>query len=128
IPSPQLDSTPLAPAVPEPVETAGEEQTAELSQAMTGETPVPPAEPSPAVAETAEPRLSLTADDAPAEPRLLLPLLWFTEGFDACMAPLGTFGRWLCGPSGRQMLGIAGLACLVAAVAVAVSVGMTWTW
>jgi hypothetical protein len=99
---------------------------------MTGVSPVPPtppAEPSPAAVEPAEPRLRLTAEDAPAaEPRLLLPLLWFNQGFDACMSPLGALGSWLCGPSGRQMLGIAGLACLVAAVAVAVSVGMAWTW
>jgi hypothetical protein len=96
---------------------------------MTGETFVPHAEPSPAATEPAEPRLRLTAEDAPtAEPRLLLPLLWFNQGFDSCMAPLGDFGRWLCGPSGRQMLGIAGLACLAAAVAVAVGVGMAWTW
>jgi hypothetical protein len=129
-PRPQLDPPPLpAPSVSEPVETAAEEQT---SQAMTGETlvpPSPPAEPSPAALEPAEPRLRLTAEDAPVvESRLLLPLLWFNQGFDACMAPLGAFGRWLCSPSGRQMLGIAGLACLVAAAAVAVSVGMSWTW
>jgi hypothetical protein len=90
----------------------------------TGETPVPP-EP---VSTSTEPRLSLTAADAPAAvPPAGLPLLWFNQGFDACMAPLGGVGRWLCGSRGRQMLGLVGLACLAVAVAIALGTGMTWT-
>ena len=83
-------------------------------------TPTPP---------DAEPPLRLSAEDAPvAGPRLLLPLLWFNQGFDACLAPLGPPGRWLCGPRGRGMLGFVGLMCLVAAVAIAVCARMGWTW
>lgn len=77
----------------------------------------------------AEPRLSLSAEDAPATvPSLLLPLLWFNQGFDACLAPLGAPARWVCGSRGRQVLGFIGLTCLAAAAAIAVSAGMGWTW
>ncbi|MGH7225683.1 MAG: hypothetical protein ACRELF_20895, partial [Gemmataceae bacterium] len=58
----------------------------------------------------------------------MLPLVWFNQGFDACLAPLGAPGRWLCGSRGRQTLGLVGLTCLAAAVAIAVSAGMGWTW
>ena len=69
-------------------------QASRLPQAATGETPVPPAPPTPA-----EPRLSLSEEDAPvAVSLLLLPLVWFNQGFDGCVAPLGGVGRWLCGP------------------------------
>jgi hypothetical protein len=78
---------------------------------------------------TPEPQLSLSAEDAPVEtPPLLLPLLWFNQGFDACLAPLGAPGRWLCGSHGRLALGLVGLTCLAAAAAIAVSAGMGWTW
>ncbi len=78
---------------------------------------------------TVEPRLSLSVEDAPvAVPFPLLPLLWFNQGFDACLAPLGVVGRCLCGRRGRQALGLIGLACLAGAVAIAVSAGMGWTW
>ncbi|MHB1422369.1 MAG: hypothetical protein ACYC3I_04065 [Gemmataceae bacterium] len=75
-----------------------------------------------------EPRLSLSAEDAPrAVPWTLQPLLWFNRGFDACMAPLGAPGRWLRGP-GRQALGFIGLACLTAAVIIAATAGLGWSW
>jgi hypothetical protein len=116
IPSPQVDPPPpeVAPPALAPVESVQDI--------------APPAEPASVADAPVEPRLSLTAEDAPVAPRLLLPLLWFNQGFDACMAPLGVAGRWLCGPSGRQALGLAGLACLAAAVVVAVSAGMSWPW
>jgi uncharacterized coiled-coil protein SlyX len=76
-----------------------------------------------------EPKESPPSEAAPAsEPLLLLPLLWFNQGFDACLAPLGAPGRWLCGPRGRQVLGIVGLTSLAAAIAIAVHAGMGWTW
>ncbi len=79
-------------------------------------------------AQREQPKLTLSAEDAPApEPGLLLPLLWFNQGFDSCLAPLGAPGRWLCG-SGRSVLGFLGLACLAAAVVIAMSAGMAWTW
>lgn len=97
---------------------------------MTGETPAPP---TPTTGETvappAEPRLRLSADDAPTPvPRVLLPLVWFNQGFDACLTPLGATGRRLSGPGGRRFLGIVGLLSLAAAVAVVASAGMGWTW
>jgi len=95
-----------------------------LSQDKIPDKPAPP----PAAPTSTEPRLSLTAEDAPAVmPRALLPLLWFNQGFDACMVPLGEMGRWLSGSRGRQMLGLAGLACLVAAAVIALSTGKAWT-
>ena len=80
-------------------------------------------------AVVAEPPLRLSVEDAPvAVPRVLLPLLWFNQGFDACLTPLGAPGRWLCEPRGRQTLGLTGLTCLATAVALAVSAGMGWSW
>jgi hypothetical protein len=67
-----------------------------------------------------------TEDAAGAVPGSLLPLVWFNQGFDACLAPLGAPGRWLCG-RGRIVLGCIGLACLAAAVVIAVNTGMGWS-
>jgi hypothetical protein len=75
-----------------------------------------------------EPTLRLSAQDAPRSvPWTYLPLLWFNQGYDACLAPLGAPGRWLRGP-GRQAVGFVGLACLAAAVVIAVTAGLGWTW
>ena len=80
-------------------------------------------------AAPAAPRLRLTAEDAPSSvPWPLLPLLWFNQGFDACLVPLGAPGRWLCGPGGRQLLGAIGLLSLAAAAAVLAAAGMGWSW
>lgn len=80
------------------------------------------------VPTTPGPRLTLSAQDAPtALPVALLPLLWFNQGFDTCLAPLGAPGRWLCG-SGRSMLGLLGLMCLAAAVILGLLTGMGWNW
>ncbi|HEY7310962.1 MAG TPA: hypothetical protein VH643_16480 [Gemmataceae bacterium] len=122
-------SQPATPPAPPPVEsvqrnTPTAEQTVGPSQDKSADKPAPP----PAAPTSTEPRLSLTAEDAPAVmPRALLPLLWFNQGFDACMIPLGEIGRWLSGSRGRQMLGLAGLACLAAAAVIALSTGMAWT-
>jgi hypothetical protein len=94
-----------------------------LSQASTGATPMP--------AETipAEPRLTLSAEDAPVlVPGFLLPLVWFNQGFDACMAPLGAPGRWLCSSAGRQILGALGVLSLIAGVAILAGARMGWMW
>lgn len=83
--------------------------------------------PSPPIAP-AQPRMSMSAEDAPASaPLVLLPLLWFNQRFDACFAPLGAPGRWIC-QHGRSFLGLLGLACLAAAIVIAVSARMAWTW
>jgi hypothetical protein len=128
IPSPRLD---LSPPPLEAAASRGE------SEVRLGSPDLPPAmmdtpsvAPAPVSAPpAAEPRLSLSAEDAPVSVSpLLLPLLWFNQGFDACLEPLGPLGRWLCGPRGRQLFGILGLTCLAAAVAVAISAGMGWTW
>lgn len=75
-----------------------------------------------------EPQASLPVEDAPvAVSWPLLPLVWFNQGFDACLAPLGLPGRWLCG-HGRVVFGFLGLACLAAAAAIAVGTGMGWSW
>ena len=117
IPEPPVENTPpieiRLPIAPAPVQ------------------PVPPPARmiAPPVETPAEPRLRLTAEDAPPSvPRPLLPLLWFNQGFDACLAPLGAPGRWLCGPSGRQLMGAIGLLSLGAATAILVAAGMGWSW
>lgn len=75
-----------------------------------------------------EPQLSLPVEDAPVVVSWpLLPLVWFNQGFDACLAPLGVPGHWLCG-RGRTVFGFLGLACLAAAAAIAVGAGMGWSW
>ncbi|HTU90624.1 MAG TPA: hypothetical protein VMF69_11165, partial [Gemmataceae bacterium] len=118
-PMPQLvDVRPAAPEVrrAEP----------DMPPSTTEEEPISPAlAPTPAAAE---PQLSLSAEDVPvAAPWPLLPLVWFNQGFDASLAPLGAPSRWLCG-RGRNLLGIIGFVCLAAAIALAVSMGMGWTW
>jgi hypothetical protein len=117
IPEPPVENTP-------PIEI-----TLPLTPAPVQPVPPPVRMPAPPVETPAEPRLRLTAEDAPPSvPRLLMPLLWFNQGFDACLAPLGAPGRWLCGPSGRQLLGIIGLLSLAAATAILVAAGMGWSW
>jgi len=75
----------------------------------------------------AEPLGNLSAQDVPLTvPWPLLPLVWFNQGFDACLVPLGAAGRWLCG-RGRVVLGFLGLTCLAAAIAIAVNSGMGWS-
>jgi hypothetical protein len=79
-------------------------------------------------APAAQPQPSLSAEDAPAAVSWpLLPLVWFNQGFDACLAQLGAPGQWLSG-NGRAVLGFIGLVCLAAAVAIAVNTGMGWSW
>jgi hypothetical protein len=89
--------------------------------------PTPPAPPPPA--ESSPSPLTLSAEDAPVRIHpLLLPLLWFNQGFDACLAPLGAPGRWLTGPGGRRILGTLGVLCLAGAAALAVTAGIGWKW
>ncbi|HTU20843.1 MAG TPA: hypothetical protein VMG10_22510 [Gemmataceae bacterium] len=129
-------SEPAPGAIPSPPIEQSPPLIGDASHASPGSSPISPDLPPPKTdtapvspAPAAEPPLSLSAEDAPeAVPPLLLPLLWFNQGFDACLAPLGAPGRWLCGSRGRQTLGIVGLTCLAAAVAIAVSAGMGWTW
>ncbi len=107
VPGPVSDPQPEPPPPPEPVSTV--------------EIPAP----------LPRDETSLRAEDSelgtPAVPWPLLPLLWFNQGFDACLAPLGAPGHWLCG-RGRWLFGFIGLACLAAAVALAVNSGMGWSW
>jgi hypothetical protein len=114
--TPRFDPTPAALANDEEQRAKNNEK-----EVKSEEQPSPPPSPE-------QPRLSLSAEDAPAPvPGLLLPLLWFNQGFDACLSPLGAPGRWLCG-SGRHVLGFIGLMCVIAAVVIALSAGMAWTW
>ena len=122
IPSPRLELSPSQTSDASRASSAVQLGSTELPTTTNpvSVTPTPP---------DAEPPLRLSAEDAPvAGPGLLLPLLWFNQGFDACLAPLGPPGRWLCGPRGRGMLGFVGLMCLVAAAAIAVCARMGWTW
>jgi hypothetical protein len=85
--------------------------------------------------EMPAPVLSLSAGDVDPPPVEehhilwgLLPLVWFNQGFDACLQPLGGTGRWLSGRTGRAVLGTIGLLSLAAAVALAIGERIGWTW
>jgi hypothetical protein len=74
-----------------------------------------------------DPTAQTTAAPVPDEPRnqaALAPLVWFNRAFDVGLIPLGGTGRWLRGPAGRTALGIAGMVCLAAAAALALSGGI----
>jgi hypothetical protein len=121
ISTPRIDPIPTAPTKIEEATNNEQEATNNEQEAKSEEQLAPPA-------SREQPRLSLSAEDAPTPvPGLLLPLLWFNQGFDACLTPLGAPGRWLR-ESGRSVLGFLGLACLAAALAIALSAGMAWTW
>jgi hypothetical protein len=107
------------PPEPTPLETP------ELAATIEPPAPLPKTETSLSIPDPA-PRTQ--AADAPLAllQLLLLPLVWFNQGFDACLTPLGAPGHWLCG-RGRVVLGFIGLTCLAAALALALSMGMGWS-
>jgi hypothetical protein len=131
----QAQSGATPPAVPAPIV---ELHPSPAPQPVAAELPSSPIAPAAAVPElpapveendapAAEARLSLPAEDGSvAVSWPMLPLVWFNQGFDACLASLGAPGRWLCG-RGRAVLGFLGLVCLAAAVAIAVNTGMGWS-
>src|SRR5262249_7048423 len=102
--------------------------------------PVPPPEPVPLpllnpvpLAERRAPVLpppgrARPAPRRPEPPLLLRPILWLTRGFAGLAFSPGSPGRWLRRPAGRTLLGIAGLALLAAAVALALLDRIGWTW
>jgi hypothetical protein len=63
----------------------------------------------------------------PQYPPVLLPVVWFNQAFDLLLLPFGPLGRWFQGRSGRALLGVVGLLCLVAAAALAAADGIDWT-
>src|SRR5262249_18362327 len=63
---------------------------------------------------------------APPAPRPLRPLVWFHAAFHLAPLPVGGGGRWLRGPAGGAVLGAVGIACLLAAAALAVADGIGW--
>ena len=56
------------------------------------------------------------------------PLAWGNTAFDGCTRLLGGPGRWLRGPSGKTLLGWAGLAMLAVAGGLALHDWFGWTW
>jgi hypothetical protein len=54
-------------------------------------------------------------------------LLRLDDLFVAVCGRLGAPGRWLRGPGGRALLGVTGLVCLGAALALAIHAGIGWT-
>lgn len=60
-------------------------------------------------------------------PLLLKPVVWFNALFDLLLWPTGPLGWWLKQPSGRGVLGVLGILCLLGAIALAVADGIGWT-
>lgn len=56
------------------------------------------------------------------------PLLWINQNFDHATAYLGTFGQRLRSYSGRNVLGISGIALLLVAVGWVLMDWMGWNW
>lgn len=97
---------------PEPVSVRREERAPDSGPARPP-APVVPAEPA-----------------APYEdplPLPLVPLWWCTRAFDGLVAPLGPLARALRTPSGRALLGWAGLVMLAVVVGLAVHDYLDWT-
>src|SRR5581483_10675338 len=93
-PSQATDARP-SPASPLPVEPAVAAEQPDPMPASETVSGNPNAE----LQTPSEPQLSMSVQDAPRSLSWpLLPLVWLNQGFDACLAPLGAPGRWLCGP------------------------------
>lgn len=72
-------------------------------------------------------------DVLPTPPRGIIqvfrkPLFWTNSGFDWCVSLLGPGGRWLHRPSGRNFLGVSGLAFIGLALAWLIKDWLGWTW
>lgn len=94
------------------------------------ETPAPP--PVPVHHPVVAPRLRKPLEVRPRPPRLLAswllaPLVWTNRSFDRGAAYLGRPGRWFCSPTGRNVLGWLGIACMAAAAAWVI-IELNWTW
>jgi hypothetical protein len=107
---------PTMPTTPAPVPAAQAPEAAAPEAASWLKEPLPPPETDP------------LAEHPPEPPRILLPLVWFNQGFDSCLQPLGPLGRWLAGGAGKTLLGLIGLGSLAAAVVLAVGDRIGWTW
>jgi hypothetical protein len=86
----------------------------------------PAAHPLPAVESNTTASASEWTSEAPIA-RWAAPLVWFNDGFDRCLTPLGPVGRFLRSPAGRLGLAIVGLGCLVAAIVVLLIDWIGWT-
>jgi hypothetical protein len=131
IPAPNLNFVPQREIAPQPRVEPPEQapMPKPVEKAVAPAAPAPAEKTIPFAPASSAPRLSLSPEDAPVSaPIALLPLVWFNQGFDACLEPLGAPGRWLSGRGGRQTLGVVGLLCLAAATVIAVSAGMGWSW
>jgi len=58
----------------------------------------------------------------------LRPLIWINNIFDRVVGCAGAPGRWLAGPSGKSLLGVVGLICLVVALGLFAFGWLGWTW
>jgi hypothetical protein len=88
-----------------------------------------PADVAPATTpETTPAPESLTDSIEPPPPLWLWPLFWVNRNFDRATVPLGALGRWLRGPSGKSLLGWAGLLLLAIAGGIALHDWFGWTW
>lgn len=59
---------------------------------------------------------------------LYLPLVWVNQGFDGTTLMFGGAGRWLRGEAGRMLLGLSGVALMLAAVIWFLKDWLGWNW
>lgn len=112
--------TSLAVADPEPMTSVA--GLAGVSLTLSGLGPEEPRERArPVSAARTRPMMVPGKSETPAPPPWLRVLVWSNRAFDRCARRLGAPGRWLRRPRGRALLGWAGLAFLIAALALLIA-------
>jgi hypothetical protein len=119
---------PLGPAVvQEPVAEAGGEIT---SAPIHGAPSIRVWSPEGPDAEDSQPSVSTVMTPSADEPTPGVWVQWlvsFNRRFDTLLGRTGAMGQWLCGPSGRTLLGVLGLGFLAAALGLAAIEWFGWT-
>lgn len=127
IAAPQRPQAPVFPPRHTPSGPVILTQTAPESQPIVPPPPRP-AQPQPAAAQPPKPAPAAQEPQAPSIPWPLLPLVWFNAVFDVLLLPWCPKGKLLRGPTGRRLLGVLGVLCLLAAAALAFADGFGWIW
>ena len=113
---------PAVPPVTEPEPVTSENLPAAEPEPLTNEVV-------PATSE-ADPHEQSVADPSAAPPsgRRHGPLLWINQRYDRSTMFLGSLGKLLRGPAGRTLLGLLGIASLLAALGWVLKDWLGWNW